>query len=207
MEDAEDANIQLRAKDREVEVAEEHAEIAIKHNTQQMKHLQYENHTKIGESKADAMMRLKGAQEAHAKQELELLYDKRELRRQLQDAQEMTELQMEQLKMTHNEMLCQQQSQFMREADEMKTRHEQKFEEYVDESEIRHRMEMFEMEERKKEQLSKLIGSHQQAFKEIRNYYNDITLNNLALISTLKEQLEELRDRTEKTEKNMAMVF
>lgn len=94
----------------------------------------------------------------------------------------------------------------MREAEEMKALQEQKFQQYVEESEIRHGMEMFEMEERKKEQLSKLVASHQQAFKEIRNYYNDITLNNLALISTIKEQMEVLRDRSEKTEKNMAMV-
>lgn len=94
----------------------------------------------------------------------------------------------------------------MREASEMSNLHEQKLQEYVEESEIRHRMEMFEIEERKKDQLSKIIASHQQAFKELRNYYNDITLNNLALISTIKEQMEELRDKSEKTEKNMAMV-
>lgn len=88
----------------------------------------------------------------------------------------------------------------------MKAVHEQKLNQYIEESEIRHRMEMFESEERKKEQLAKLVGSHQQAFKEICNYYNDITLNNLALISTIKEQMEVLRDRSDKTEKNMAMV-
>lgn len=97
--------MQLRSKDREVEVAEEHAEIAIKQNTQQMKHLQYENQTKIGESKVEAMVHLKGAQEDHAKQELELLHDKRELRRQLYEAQELSLVQMEQLKMRHSELL------------------------------------------------------------------------------------------------------
>lgn len=102
--------------------------------------------------------------------------------------------------------LSQEQSRFLREASEMQAMHEAKIQEYVEESEIRHRMEMFEMEERKKEQNCKLVAAHQQAFKELRNYYNDITLNNLALISTIKEQLEILRDRSEKTEKNMALV-
>lgn len=97
--------MQIRSKDREVEVAEEHAEYAIKHNTEQMKHLQYENHTKMGETKVEAMVMLKGAQEDHAKQELELLQDKRELRRQLYEAQEHGQLQMEQLKMRHSELL------------------------------------------------------------------------------------------------------
>lgn len=84
--------------------------------------------------------------------------------------------------------------------------HEQQLNEYIVESEIKHRMEMFEVEERKSMQITKLVESHEKAFKEIRNYYNDITLNNLALISTLKEQMEELREQSEKNEKQMAEV-
>lgn len=67
-------------------------------------------------------------------------------------------------------------------------------------------MEIFEVEERKSSQIARLIESHDNSFKEIRNYYNDITLNNLALISTLKEQMEELREHSDKTEKLMAEV-
>lgn len=47
-------------------------------------------------------------------------------------------------------------------------------------------MEMFEVEERKNAQITELTKSHEKAFNEMRNYYNDITLNNLALISSLK---------------------
>lgn len=101
----EDARMQIRAKEREVEVAQEHAEIDIKQTTQQMKHLQYENQTRIGEIRAETMTQLKLAQEDHGLQELELLNDKRELRRLLREAEEMTELQMQQLKMRHSELL------------------------------------------------------------------------------------------------------
>lgn len=47
-------------------------------------------------------------------------------------------------------------------------------------------MEMSEIEERKNTQISELMKNHEKAFNEIKNYYNDITLNNLALISNLK---------------------
>lgn len=101
----EEARMIIRAKEREVEVAEEHAEIDIKQTTQQMKHLQYENQTRIGEIRAETMTQLKLAQEDHGLQEVELLNDKRELRRLLREAEEMTELQMQQLKMRHSELL------------------------------------------------------------------------------------------------------
>lgn len=38
--------------------------------------------------------------------------------------------------------------------------------------------------------MCKLTPSAQQAFGDIKNYYNDITLNNLALIDSLQEQLQ-----------------
>lgn len=45
---------------------------------------------------------------------------------------------------------------------------------------------MSEVEERKNTQITELTKNHEKAFNEMRNYYNDITLNNLALISSLK---------------------
>ncbi|KAJ3209164.1 Dynein regulatory complex subunit 4 [Entophlyctis luteolus] len=43
-------------------------------------------------------------------------------------------------------------------------------------------------------------------FTEIKNYYNDITLNNLALINSLKEQVEEMKKKEERNEKQMADI-
>ncbi|KAJ1332108.1 hypothetical protein BSLG_008927 [Batrachochytrium salamandrivorans] len=48
----------------------------------------------------------------------------------------------------------------------------------------------FQLErERKNGQINALMKNHDKAFTEIKNYYNDITLNNLALINSLKKQL------------------
>lgn len=102
---AEDAKLEIRAKEREVEVAQEQAELDIKHTTQQMKHLQYENQNRIAEIRAEGMTQLKLAQEDHGLQEQELLNDKRELRRLLREKDEMFELQTQQLKMKQSQLL------------------------------------------------------------------------------------------------------
>lgn len=101
----EDAKLEILAKEREVEMAQEQAELDVKHIAQQMKHLQYENQNRIGEIRAENMTQLKLAQEDHGLQELELLNDKRELRRLLREKDEMTELQIQQLKMKQSEEL------------------------------------------------------------------------------------------------------
>lgn len=40
-------------------------------------------------------------------------------------------------------------------------------------------------------QIAALMRNHDKAFSDIKNYYNDITLNNLSLIDTLKEQVSQ----------------
>ena len=55
-----------------------------------------------------------------------------------------------------------------------------------DELDIRRKTEIHEIEERKNQQINTLMRNHEKAFSDIKNYYNDITLNNLSLINTLK---------------------
>lgn len=55
-----------------------------------------------------------------------------------------------------------------------------------DELDLRRKTEIHEVEERKNGQINTLMRRHEEAFTDIKNYYNDITLNNLALINSLK---------------------
>jgi growth arrest-specific protein 8 len=50
------------------------------------------------------------------------------------------------------------------------------------------------------------MRNHEKAFADIKNYYNDITLNNLALINSLKEQVEEMKRKEERSEKLMVEI-
>ena len=54
------------------------------------------------------------------------------------------------------------------------------------EQDLRRKTEIHEIEERKNSQINTLMKNHEKAFSDIKNYYNDITLNNLALINSLK---------------------
>lgn len=100
----------------------------------------------------------------------------------------------------------QERSQFQHDLNEMTELHEQKLKEYIEDAETKHKMEMDEIEERKTNQINKLIEEHDESFREMRSYYNDITQNNLILIGNLKEQLEELKGQLEKSEKQLVIV-
>ncbi|KAL5466688.1 hypothetical protein EMCRGX_G030832 [Ephydatia muelleri] len=73
-----------------------------------------------------------------------------------------------------------------------------------DELELRRKVEIHEIEERKNGQINALMKNHEKAFSDIKNYYNDITLNNLALINSLKEQAERMKKEQERLEKQLS---
>ena len=62
------------------------------------------------------------------------------------------------------------------------------------------------VEERKNDQIEHIKRSHEKAFNEIKNYYNDITLNNLAMIATLKEEIKEKEQKIERS-KNLSPFY
>lgn len=56
----------------------------------------------------------------------------------------------------------------------------------VEDLKIARKTDLAEVEERKNKQLDDLVTGHDKAFTDLKNYYNDITLNNLGLINSLK---------------------
>ena len=73
---------------------------------------------------------------------------------------------------------------------EIESKYERKMGTLRDELELKRKSEIHEIEERKNQQINQLMKNHEKAFADIKNYYNDITLNNLALINSLKVSLK-----------------
>jgi len=74
-------------------------------------------------------------------------------------------------------------------AAELEKKYEARLTNQAEEQAMREKMEQAELETRKNQHIVELTKQHEAAFQEMKNYYNDITLNNLALISSLKESI------------------
>jgi len=68
-----------------------------------------------------------------------------------------------------------------------------KLEHLKEELELRMKVEIHEIEERKNQHINDLMKNHQEAFNEMKAYYNDITKENLELIKMHKEKLVDIR--------------
>ncbi|XP_012578295.1 PREDICTED: growth arrest-specific protein 8 [Condylura cristata] len=106
----------------------------------------------------------------------------------------------------HTEEITKMRNDFERQVREIEAKYDKKMKTLRDELDLRRKTEIHEVEERKNGQINTLMQRHEEAFTDIKNYYNDITLNNLALINSLKEQMEDMRKKEDRLEKEMAEV-
>ncbi|XP_029464188.1 dynein regulatory complex subunit 4 isoform X2 [Rhinatrema bivittatum] len=147
---------------------------------------------------------MKLAQKEHRSQESELRKDLRDLKVELKEQELANEMMVKNLKMKQDEYITELRNDFERQVQEIEMKYDKKMRMLRDEQDLRRKTEIHEIEERKNGQINTLMKNHEKAFSDIKNYYNDITLNNLALINSLKEQMEEMKRREDRLEKEMA---
>ncbi|XP_046536678.1 dynein regulatory complex subunit 4 isoform X4 [Equus quagga] len=202
----EEKKAELRNKDREMEEAEERHQVEIKVYKQKVKHLLYEHQNNLTEMKAEGTVVMKLAQKEHCAQEDVLRKDMRALKVELKEQELANEVVVKNLRLRHTEEITKMRSDFERQVREIEAKYDKKMKMLRDELDLRRKTEIHEVEERKNGQINMLMQRHEEAFTDIKNYYNDITLNNLALINSLKEQMEDMRKKEEHLEKEMAEV-
>uniref|UniRef100_A0A7S0N549 Growth arrest-specific protein 8 domain-containing protein n=1 Tax=Pyramimonas obovata TaxID=1411642 RepID=A0A7S0N549_9CHLO len=204
--DLEDKKAELRNKDREMEEMEERHQVEIKVYKQKVKHLLYEHQNNITTLKADGEMALKLQQDEFAKREDELQQDKRSLKLDLKEMELAHEDVVRQLKLDNAKEITKLRQEFELNARELQNKYEKKMKMLRDDLELRRKQEIHEIEERKNTHINELMKKHEKAFADIKNYYNDITHNNLDLIKTLKEDVAEMKKKEAQNEKLMTEI-
>ncbi|XP_066541477.1 dynein regulatory complex subunit 4 [Hoplias malabaricus] len=203
----EEKKADLRNRDREIEEAEERHQVEIKVYKQKVKHLLYEQQNNIAELKTEGVYATKLMQKEHAELENELRKGMRNLKVEIKEKELSDENQRKSLELKHDEEITKLRNYFERQVQEIEAKYEKKMQVLRQEQDLRRKTEIHEIEERKNSQINTLMKNHEKAFSDIKNYYNDITLNNLALINSLKEQVEEMKKKEERLEKEMAEVL
>mmetsp|Transcript_35535 Transcript_35535/g.78843 ORF Transcript_35535/g.78843 Transcript_35535/m.78843 type:complete len:471 (-) Transcript_35535:833-2245(-) len=198
-----DRRAELRNKDREMEEMEERHQVEIKVYKQKVKHLLYEHQNNITTLKADGELALKLQQDEFRKRDGELGKDKRNLKQELKEQELHNQDLVRSLKLEHAKEITKLRQEFELQAKELQQKYEKKMKALRDDLELRRKQEIHEVEERKNTHIHDLMKKHERAFAEIKNYYNDITHNNLDLIKTLKEDVAEMKKREAQNEKLM----
>ncbi|XP_034234450.1 dynein regulatory complex subunit 4 isoform X2 [Thrips palmi] len=202
----EENRAQLRNQDRAQDENEEKHQSEIKTYKQKVKHLLYEHQCNLSNVKVERMVALKMAQDEYTAMENELLKDKNDLKTKLREQELAHQEVVRQLKMEQSAEISKMREQFSQDSVELERKYEARLTTQSEDMGLQQSMELAEVEQRKNRQVVELTKSHEKAFNDMKNYYNEITLNNLALISSLKEQMEELKSGHERMEKQLREV-
>ncbi|XP_023646085.1 dynein regulatory complex subunit 4 isoform X1 [Paramormyrops kingsleyae] len=202
----EEKKAELRNRDREIEESEERHQVEIKVYKQKVKHLLYEHQNNIAELKTEGVLTSKVMQKEHGNQENELRRAMRALKVDYKEQELGHENLVKSLKLKQEEEITKTMSDFERQVREIEAKYKKKMEAMRAELDLRRKTEIHEIEERKNGHINTLMKNHEKAFSDIKNYYNDITINNLSLINSLKEQVDEKKKKEERMEKEMAEV-
>ncbi|XP_065601402.1 dynein regulatory complex subunit 4 isoform X2 [Cyrtonyx montezumae] len=203
----EEKRTELRRKDREMEEAEERHQVEIKVYKQKVKHLLCEHQENLTELKVAGTLSMKQAQKDHWAQETEMRKDVHSLKVELKEQELANEAVVKNLRLKQEEEITRLCNDFERQVKEMEAKYSKKMQTLRDELNLRRKTEIHEVEERKNNHINELMKSHEKAFLDFKNYHNDVTFQNLSLINLLKEQVEEMKKRETRLEKEKTEVL
>ncbi len=122
------------------------------------------------------------SREEHQKIESLHLTDKKQLQEQLHAKDRQYQEILRNAKLQHSEAVERLRQSFEERVREIEKRYSDRFVALRGELHLRLKSEVTDTEERKNAQIDNLRKKHDKALTDMKNYYNDITLNNLAMI-------------------------
>ena len=188
----EDKRSELRNKERELQDLEEKHQVEIKIYKQRLKHLLLEHQNEIASKKTEAEMALKMAQDDDREVELDVKEDRRYLNNTLKEIEISHEEYIRSLKRDQDQKVTLLRHQLERRANEINKIYESRMKKTRDTLDKQRKDEIKNIEDLKHIMIETLMLNHSKSFSDIKNYYNDITHNNLDLIKSLKEEVKEL---------------
>jgi hypothetical protein len=196
----EDKRAELRNKERELQDLEEKHQVEIKIYKQRLKHLLQEHQNEITHKKTESEMALKMAQDDDREIEYDIKNDRRTINNELKEVELSHEEYVRGLKREQDQKITFLRHEFERKANESQKSFEARTKKTREQLDRIRKDEIKAIEERKHVMIDNLMAEHQKTFADIKNYYNDITHNNLDLIKSLKEEVKELEAEERKDE-------
>ena len=188
----EDKRADLRNKHREVQDLEEKHQVEIKIYKQRLKHLLHEHQANVTVRKTEAEVALKMAQDDDREQQSDVKGERRVVNLALREIELTHDEYIRGLKRDQDQKITFLRHEFERKANEVQKLYEARMKKTRDALDRRRKDEIKAIEDRKLVMIEQLMAEHQKEFTDIKNYYNDITHNNLDLIKSLKEEVKEL---------------
>eukprot|EP00434_Breviolum_minutum_P016302 symbB.v1.2.014364.t1/scaffold1022.1/size143637/2 len=197
---------ELLNMDRKMEILERDFRVHIKVHEQKVQNLEYEQKEakrQVGDTKDNDLQK---ERDMHSEQLLQMNKEKLDLKRDIRETQLENEGQVKMLVQGFAKRLQNLRDTFEQNHQQLQAQYEEQVEQLKIDLELRRKVEIHEIEERKNQHINELLLNHQGAFDEIKAYYNDITHDNLQLIKSLKDEINEMKEKEKTNKKKMDLL-
>lgn len=202
-QEVEQIEAELLNMDRQMEMYERDHRVLIKVHEQKVQNLEYEhkeNRRQVEDGGDDSIQR---EREMHMDHVHGMNLEKQGLKGDLRDQQRNHAEHVKALRASFEKFLKTLRKTFERNHEELTKQYQHQVEQLKIDLELRRKVEIHEIEERKNQHINELLFNHQEAFDEIKAYYNDITHDNLQLIKSLKDEIQEKKVNEKTNQKKM----
>lgn len=198
-----DKKAELRSKQREIQDLQERHEYDIKIEKQKLKHVIYENQNELSQRKIGSKILQKVSLDEHLRRSNTMKASNHTLQKNLNEVNLQNEECIRQIKFQQDQRITELRHDFERQANEIQLSYDNKLLKRRDELEKTRRAEIKKIENSKETHVQNLSVVHQLDFVNIKEYFNDITHNNLDLIKTLKDEVKELEEDEKKDQSRL----
>jgi len=188
-------------QDREVSELKERNQIMIQLYREKVKQMLYQKQDEHAEMRYDIESKLADIQRQNIIEENELITDNRGFKKLIKESEVGHKNYVFNLKMETNKTSTLIRNEFEREKMDLKLKYDLLMQKLRLEMENKSVKLISELEADKEEKINEIINLHNQKYKEIKNYYSDITASNLLAIKQLKQELQEAQRIEEKDRK------
>ena len=195
--EVEDVKGEIAKKDRDMELMEENHRVELRVYLQKVRHLEYEHRHALRGVGEDTKHFDTEEKEAHEQRTHALKKAKTSIRtelgeREISNAEEVRELREQHAKNLKNLRL-----EFEEGIVELGSKCQKRLEQLETDLKMRRKVHIHEIEERKNLHINDLIRNHDKAFGQMKQYYNTITSDNLKLITSLKTEVKDMREKAQ----------
>merc|ERR1711871_699232 len=175
-----------------MELMEDNHRVEVRVYIQKVKHLEYEHKNNIKRVRNEGTISLEEEGDAHDTRETDLKVGKKSLKLEIKERELANEDEIKQMKQAHEKNLLKMREEFEKNNEAIESRQEAR-QQLKEDLELRRKVDIHEIEDRKNLHINDLMKNHESAFGQIKNYYNDITHDNLKLIKELSAKTKEMK--------------
>ncbi|TPP59225.1 Growth arrest specific protein 8 [Fasciola gigantica] len=155
----------------------------------------FEQNSREAEAKKESLQGLSNAKDEARAEVRAIRNENYILKAKLRQQQVQSEEAVKMLKRKHELEMAHIRQDFARQTEEIESRASKQMSLLRDQVDTQRRVEVHMTEEHKNNHIQNLEANHERAFANMKAYYNDITLGNVSVIKTLRENIDELRSQ------------